>query len=100
MLVLLFLFAVSFTTSVVIGRFVIQLLVAKWEESVAKWMGLAGVRALFYTPTIVAGGHGIGLLPTVFAVFFAEQRYLAWTILPGIIVFIVSMFLSANKNTL
>ncbi len=80
--------------SFAIGKLVVIKLISPQKESWGKCIQLAVVRAMFYTPTVGMGGHGIALLPTVVAMIFTESKYYLTMLSLPIIVLTISLFTS------
>ena len=94
-------FIVSYGLSIVIGRLLITKIVLPQKQSIFSSFQLAIIRALFYTPTLGMGGHGIALLPTALAMVFTESRYFEQMMIPSAVVFMLSLiasFISYSNN--
>lgn len=80
--------------AIALGRFLMIKVVATMAPGWSQIMSRAAIRAGLYTPTFAAGGHGVAILPALFAIIFSEQRHFIYVLPLPVFVFVVSVLIS------
>ncbi|MDO3384954.1 hypothetical protein QWI17_03760 [Gilvimarinus sp. SDUM040013] len=65
-------------------------MVTGWPKELLK----ASIRALLYTPTFAAGGHGVAILPGGFAIVMSESRHMLYVLPLPVCIFVVSVIVT------
>ncbi len=97
-----FLLIVGLTIGV--GHVLIRFGTARMANLPVRSVCRAFIRALFYAPTLMVGGHGVGLVPTIVALVYAassEEFGFQWqALIPALVVFGSSIWLSSLQGNM
>lgn len=88
----------AFILSVLLGRLIRIRYIAPLKPGWKKWLCLAALRAMLYTPALTIGEHGVVILPAVFALIFGAVPFWLYTLPLPLLVFAVSVVVSRRQS--